>query len=195
MKQELSALVNKKSVLTIPNLLSLVRLALIGPIVWAFVGQRNSVLTAVLLTASGATDVADGWIARHFNMISPVGKALDPLADKLTQFAVLICLATRYPVMRLPLAMLVIKEFATGLMGLLVIRYTGDVLGAEWHGKVVTCMLYALMLAHILWKEMPRGLSNILTGLCMAMMAVSFALYARRNLRAIQGGRHLSDGR
>ena len=189
MKHEVSSIVRKETVLTIPNLLTLVRLMLIGPIVWAFVGARDSKLTAILLTVSGATDVLDGWIARHFHMISPLGKALDPLADKLTQFAVFICLATKYPVMRLPLFLLVVKEIATGLMGLMAFRYTGEVLGAQWHGKAVTCLLYGLMIAHILWQEMPASLSNTLTGLCMAMMTLSFALYARRNIRAIQGGK------
>ena len=189
MKEKLSAVINRESVLTIPNLLTLVRLMLIGPIVWAFVGLRDMRLTAVLLTLSGATDVLDGWIARHFHMISPLGRALDPVADKLTQFAVFICLATRYPVMRLPLILLVIKEVSTGLMGFMAFHDTGEVLGAEWHGKLVTCLLYALMIAHLLWQEMPASASNILTGLCMAAMTLSFALYARRNIRAIQGGK------
>ena len=189
MKQEISNVVNRENVLTIPNLLTLIRLLLIGPIVWAFAGLRNSAVTAVLLTVSGVTDIVDGWIARHFNMVSDFGKAVDPVADKLTQLAVLICLATRYRVMRLPLAMLVIKEAASGLMGWMVFKHTGDVLGAQWHGKLVTCLLYALMIAHILWQEMPVYLSNILTSLCVVMMAVSFALYARRNIRAIQGGK------
>ena len=193
MKKAFSAMLSRDSVLTIPNLLTVVRLLLIGPIVWAFAGLGDGTLAAVLLTVSGATDVIDGWIARHFRMISPLGKALDPLADKLTQFAVLICLATRYPVMRLPLVLLVIKEVTSGLMGLMVFRATGEVRGADWHGKVVTCLLYALMIAHILWKDMPAGLSNTLTGLCMGMMALSFALYVRRHIRAIRDGKSASE--
>ena len=189
MKQEISSVINRESVLTIPNLLTLIRLILIGPIVWAFAVLHNSALMAVLLTVSGVTDIVDGWIARHFNMVSDFGKAVDPVADKLTQFAVLICLATHYRVMRLPLAMLVIKEVASGLMGWMVFRHTGDVLGAQWHGKLVTCLLYALMIAHILWQEMPVWMSNTLTSLCVAMMALSFTLYAQRNIRAIQGGK------
>lgn len=190
MKQDLSAVVNKESVLTIPNLLTLMRLLLIGPIVWSLAVLKSSALTAILLTLSGATDVIDGWIARHFHMISPLGKALDPVADKLTQFAVLICLGTRYRAMRLPLILLVMKEASTGLMGWMAFRRTGEVPGAEWHGKLVTCLLYALMIAHILWQEMPASLSNILIGLCMTMMVLSFALYARRNIMAIQGGKN-----
>lgn len=189
MKQEISTVINRESVLTIPNLLTLIRLLLIGPIVWAFAGLHNSALMAVLLTISGITDVVDGWIARRFNMVSAFGRAVDPLADKLTQFAVLLCLATRYRVMRLPLAMLILKEATSGLMGWMVFRRTGEVFGAQWHGKLVTCLLYALMIAHILWQEMPAYLSNTLTSLCMAVMALSFTLYARRNILAIQGGK------
>ncbi len=50
-----------------------------------------------MLLLSGVTDLADGFIARHFHMISDLGKVLDPVADKLTQAAVLFCLITRFP--------------------------------------------------------------------------------------------------
>lgn len=189
MKQTLSVIFSKKSVLTIPNLMSLVRLILIVPIVWSLVEAEQPRLTAALLLFSGATDVADGWVARHFQMISPLGKALDPIADKLTQFSVLVCLALRVPTLWLPLVLLMIKEVVSGLMSLRAIGRTGEVQGAEWHGKVVTCLIYTLMFAHILWKDMPGTLSNILIGLCVAMMVASFALYARRNIRILRGGK------
>ena len=85
----------KKQILTIPNLLSVVRLALIPVIVWLYSYEKNYYAAIGVILLSGATDIIDGWIARHFNMISDFGKALDPLADKLTQAALLLCLLSK----------------------------------------------------------------------------------------------------
>ena len=92
-----------KKVVTLPNVLSLFRIILIPLIIWAYCVLQSPTVTALLVVLSGLTDVVDGFIARHFNMISNVGKALDPIADKLTQIAMLFCLWTRVPLILLPL--------------------------------------------------------------------------------------------
>ena len=86
----------KNQILTIPNLLSVVRLALIPVIVWLYSVEKNYYGAIGVIALSAATDIVDGWIARHFNMVSDFGKALDPLADKLTQAALLLCLLSKY---------------------------------------------------------------------------------------------------
>ena len=87
---------------------------------------------------SGLTDLADGYIARRFHRISNLGKILDPVADKLTQAAMLICLFTRFPHMLLLIVIMAGKELYMVVSGCLVIRKTGKVHGADWHGKIVT---------------------------------------------------------
>ena len=82
-------------------------------------------------------------------MVSDFGKALDPVADKLTQIAMLFCLVTRFRWMLLPLCLLVVKEITAGIMGLMVIRKTGKVEGAVWHGKVTTVSVYSMMQVYI----------------------------------------------
>ena len=72
---------------TVPNCMSLFRLLLVPVIIWAYAGKHDTPLTVILLAVSALTDVLDGHIARHFNMISDLGKALDPIADKLTRSA------------------------------------------------------------------------------------------------------------
>ena len=71
-------------IFTIPNLLSFLRLVMIPWFVWEYLDQENSIGTALILLLSGFTDTIDGMIARRFNMVSNLGKALDPVADKLT---------------------------------------------------------------------------------------------------------------
>jgi len=68
-----------KKVFTIPNILSMVRIALIPIIVWLYHVKNNPTVAAAVVVVSGITDVVDGIIARKFNMISDLGKALDPL--------------------------------------------------------------------------------------------------------------------
>lgn len=162
----------KRQILTIPNLLSLFRLCLIPVCAWAYCVRQDSILTMLLLLLSGITDVVDGFIARKFHMVSDLGKALDPIADKLTQFVMLLCMVAKHRLMLLPLGFMVVKEVFAGASGLMVIHKTGNVLGAQWHGKATTVLLYGMMLVL----------------LCTAMMFLSFVLYALRNIREIRGG-------
>ena len=175
----------RKQILTIPNLLSLLRLCMIPLIVWLYCVQKNYALTAGMLVLSGITDTIDGFIARRFNMVTDLGKALDPVADKLTQAAMMFCLLTRFQMMLVPLLLLIFKELCSGIMSLLVIKKTGKVCGAEWHGKVCTWLLYAMMFLHIVWFAIPRGWSTVLISICVIMMTVSFGLYMIRNYKML----------
>ena len=179
----------KSRILTIPNLLSFFRLCLIPVVVWAYCVRGDGLLTGVLLLVSGATDVVDGAIARHFHMISDLGKVLDPVADKLTQTATLLCLLTRFRMMALPLGAMVVKEVYMGISGLMVVKKTGVVLGANWHGKAATVLLYAVMFLHVVWAGMPKALSDGAILACALMILLSFALYVVRNTKAMRGER------
>ena len=68
---------------TIPNLLSLIRLACIPLFVWLLFGRDDRAAAAILLAVLGSTDWFDGWIARRFDQVSELGKLLDPTADRL----------------------------------------------------------------------------------------------------------------
>ena len=153
---------------------------------WLYCVEKNYLWTGIILILSGLTDTVDGIIARKFNMISDLGKVLDPIADKLTQAAMLFCLLIRFPLMIAPLALMVVKEFFMGVTGLLVIRKTGEVFGADWHGKVNTWLLYAMMILHVFWYNIPDTVSRVLIGICVIMMLISLVLYGRHNLKALK---------
>lgn len=176
---------DRSQIWTIPNLLSLIRLLMI-PLFAALYLNGEDGWTAAMLILSGLTDVVDGFIARHFGQVSDIGKALDPVADKLTQAVMLLCLISRHPMMIVPFVLLMIKEAFAGISGLIVIRRTGCVPGAQWHGKLTTLMLYGMMILHVVWQDIPQWTSNVLNGGCISMMLVSLALYARRNIRSIR---------
>lgn len=177
---------SQSKILTIPNLLSFFRLCLIPVFMWLYCVERNYLWTGIILIISGLTDTVDGIIARKFNMISDLGKVLDPIADKVTQAAMLFCLLTRFPLMIAPLALMVVKEFFMGVTGLLVIQKTGKVFGADWHGKVNTWLLYAMMIIHVFWYNIPDIVSKVLIGICVVMMLISLVLYGRHNLKALR---------
>lgn len=173
--------------LTIPNILSLIRILLIPLFCWLYLGENEYRIAAGVWVLSGITDAADGFIARHWNMISNFGKAFDPIADKLTQAAMLLCLLSRFPHMLWLFLLLAVKEITMGITSLIAIRKTGKVIGSSWHGKIMTALLYASMLLHLLWAEIPQSLSKGIILLCVCAMATSFVLYLIRNIKWLRG--------
>lgn len=178
----------QKKILTIPNILSFFRLCLIPVIVWLYIGRGDYFWTLMVLLLSGLTDIVDGIIARKFHMISDFGKALDPIADKLTQMAMLFCLVFRFTYMLIPLALLVVKEVFTGIAALVSIKKTSTVKGAVWHGKLTTVVLYAMMAIHLIWYTIPDAVSLILVGVCVGIMLMSFIMYVMQHITAIKNG-------
>ena len=178
----------QKKILTIPNILSFFRICLIPMIVWLYNYKQDYSLTLLVLLLSGVTDIVDGIIARKCNMVSDFGKAFDPIADKLTQMAMLFCLVSRFPYMAVPLVLLVVKEVFTGITALVSIKKTSTIKGAVWHGKMTTVSLYLMMAVHLLWYNIPKTFSLIMVGICIGIMLMSFIMYAVQNITAIRKG-------
>ena len=176
----------KDKIVTIPNLMSILRLLLIPLIMWQYVVRQDYGWTAVLLIFSGVTDVVDGFIARKFHMISDLGKAIDPVADKLTQMAMLYCLIYRFPYMMIPLAVMVIKESVAAVLALMVIQKTGVVCGAVWHGKLATVLLYLTMIAHFLWIRIPVVVSKLSVAVCTMAILLSAVLYGYGHIQTLR---------
>ncbi len=169
----------KESVLTIPNLLSVIRIAMIPFIIWTYIGLDAYAVTTVLIIISGLTDVTDGFIARKFGMVSDVGKMLDPFADKLTQFTIVVCIATRYPAIWAVVGLFIVKELFMLIWGLAAIKKYDFVNSAKWYGKVNTLVLYTVMSAMILFYNMPITVANILIIIAVASLIMSMVLYGR----------------
>lgn len=179
----------KNQVLTIPNFLSFFRLSLIPVIVWLYVFKESPGWTTAVFIISGLTDIVDGFIARRFNMVSDFGKAIDPIADKLTQITMLFCLLTHFPLIILPIIVMAVKEIGAFVLRLIVYRRTERVDSADWHGKVNTVLLYAIMLIHILWVNIPTEISTACILTTTTMMILSCVLYS------VSGAKILIDHR
>lgn len=169
----------RKNILTVPNLLSLFRLLLIPVIIWLYCGGKQYHATAAVIALSGFTDILDGKIARRFHMVSDIGKVLDPIADKLTQAALVICLITRYPWMWALLMLFLIREGLMIRWGYLALKHTDTVNSAKWHGKAATVVLYAVMMLIIFFGNIPDTVAKALMILCASLMFLSLVLYGK----------------
>lgn len=124
----------------IPNLLTILRFLLI-PIILCFIIKEDYIMSFIVLTISGITDVLDGWIARKFNFITNFGKLIDPLADKATQISILAILAIKDI---LPLWMLIIVFLKEVVMiaGASFLYGKELVVSSRWYGKLATVLFY-----------------------------------------------------
>lgn len=172
--------VKPREIFSIPNILTYIRLILIPFFVWAYVTAekpQDYFVAAALLLLSGLTDVADGFIARHFHMITEWGKAIDPIADKLTQAAIAFCLVFRYPWMWLLLGLFIVKELYMGIASLMLLRKGKKLNGAMWFGKVSTAVFYLVMIVLIAYPPMPPVIAYIMMAVSAFFLLLSFLLY------------------
>ena len=166
----------KEQIFTIPNFMSFFRIVLLPFIVWTY--WKGSYDVAVgLLIVSAATDALDGVIARRFNMVTDLGKMLDPLCDKLTQAALLICIASRYWQVWLVFALLAVKDVSMSFLGSAAIRRRGTVHSAQWYGKACTVILETVMAVLILFPQIPKKVVMILLCVCSAAILFSMIMY------------------
>ena len=127
--------------LTVPNAMSVFRILVIPFFAYFFL-KGNLTAAIVALGLSGLSDALDGMIARHFNQITELGKMLDPLADKLTQGTVAICIAVHYPSIWPLLALLVLKELVMLCGACYLLKNGKKPCAAKWYGKVSTTLFY-----------------------------------------------------
>ena len=170
----------KKDILNIPNLLSLFRLALIPVYMYIYMHAREPrdyALAGTILAVSCLTDMVDGKIARKYNMITPLGKLLDPIADKFTQLVLTICLSIKYPVLRPVLVLFLAKEFFQFFAALLNYR-KGKVLdGAIPAGKICTTVLFTSLTLLVILPQMPQRIVAVIALLDGAALLFAFIHY------------------
>lgn len=177
----------KKEILSIPNLLSLFRLVLIPVYACIYINAKKPgdyYLAAGILALSVLTDLLDGKIARHFNMITDLGKVLDPFADKATQGILMFCLCVHFKAVWVLVVLFFIKEGFMTVKGLLNLKKGRILDGAVMPGKICTTVLFISLLLLILFPQMPLSVVWILVGLCAVFMLNSLFAYAslyRRN--------------
>jgi len=95
-------------------------------------------------------------------MITDVGKFLDPLADKATQFALIICLAIKYPALRILCGLFILKETAQVFVCLTYLRKGNTIQGSLLGGKISTTFLFVSLILMVLFPDMDQHIVNAL---------------------------------
>ena len=170
----------KKEIFTIRNLLSLFRLLLIPAYVRIYLrASRESefLLAGGILAISCLTDLLDGYIARRYNMVSTIGKLLDPAADKLTQLVLILCLAAKHPILYPVLALFLTKELFQIFAVVIHYRQGKALPGALIAGKICTTVLFLSLMSLVLFPKMPNRVVVLLALIDSVFLLISFSRY------------------
>ena len=119
----------------------------------------------------------DGKIARKFNMVTTFGKFLDPLADKLTQFTLLLCLGIRYPVLQSVFALFILKEIFQLCAGILAAKHGYILKGALVSGKICTVILFTSLVALVIFPNIHNTTVGLIAMVDGFFLMIAFADY------------------
>ena len=164
-----------KKFITIPNIISFFRILLIP--LFAIVYFKDEIenhylWSFIIIVLSGLSDIVDGFIARKFHMVSDLGKVLDPIADKLTQAVVLLCIVINHLVVLPMFVVLFIKELLTLFAAIHILTNGSKPLSARWFGKLSTVvifisMAYAIIVDIYSLSQIPLYFLNAASIICM----------------------------
>ena len=162
--------------MNIPNILSLLRIIMVPFFAHFYMRGRLLQAMAVLLLC-GASDVLDGAIARRCNMVTELGKALDPVADKLLQTAMMLCAAVNTPLVWLLLAVHILRELTLSALSLYVLHSTGRVYAAKWYGKACSAFIYTVLICLLAFPGIPQAEAYAAVLFCVAAVGLCLILY------------------
>lgn len=171
----------KKELFTVPNLLSLFRLLLIPVYVMIYLHAqqpREYFFAAAILAVSCLTDMIDGQIARRFNLVTNLGKLLDPLADKMTQLILTVCLSVKYPALWGVLILFVMKEVYQVCMTYILYRKGKMLQGSLFAGKICTTVLFVSLILLVLMPELELQTVNSIAIIDIVFLSYAFISYA-----------------
>lgn len=183
--------------INVPNTLTALRIVLI-PCFCAFflMGPDYYPYAGLMLILSGLSDMFDGYFARKLHQETELGKILDPIADKLTLGAVVICMwyvyHNSFPWITLALGIMLAKEITMAVGGLIIVSKGKKLVKAKWWGKVATVVFYACMIAIVALNIFVEGdkLTVVVPALAFfaaALMVFALVMYFRMALKIVHG--------
>ncbi len=183
-------------VLTVPNLVTTVRLACIPLFVWLLFGAHDQVAASVLLAVTGATDWADGTLARRLGQVSTLGKVLDPTADRLLVATAVVCTVVAGAVPAWFAGVTLGREALVSVAVVVLAALGAERIDVLWVGKAGTFGLMfaypAFLLSHgpAPWQSAMHVVAWVggVAGLVLAWVAAAaYVPHARRALVAGRG--------
>jgi cardiolipin synthase len=181
-------------ILTLPNVITFVRLLCLPIYLWLLLGLDNRAAAAALLAVLGATDWVDGYIARRFHQVSNLGKVLDPVADRFLFFVGVGGILVVDGAPRWFSIIVLVREVLVGGATVLLAMLGATRIDVTWYGKAGT---FGLMFAFplFLWGSGDNGFEPAwvlgyvagIPGLALSLYAA--ALYVPMGIRALREGR------
>ncbi len=183
-------------ILTIPNVISLVRLLCVPVFLWLLFPQENRLAAAALLAVLGATDWVDGYIARHHDQTSNLGKVLDPVADRVLLIVGVVAILIDGSAPVVPSVLSLLREGLVAISVLVLAALGAARIDVTWYGKCATFLVMFAFPLFLLgnadagaWSTLGEwaGWLCVIPGLVLGYLAL--ALYIPLGLRALQDGR------
>ncbi|MEE0928304.1 MAG: CDP-alcohol phosphatidyltransferase family protein [Acutalibacteraceae bacterium] len=171
-----------KNIFTIPNIISMFRLVLVPLFVITYFNESNDnyyLWSILIILISGISDIVDGFVARHFGMVSDLGKVLDPIADKLTQVVVILSLAIKHPTIFPMFVVLFVKELLTLLVAAHLLSKGTKPISSKWFGKLSTVVIFLTMFYTVVVDiqgitEIPLYILIVLSIICMVISILGY---------------------
>ena len=200
MQSEGSQKENLNRIITVPNLLSFFRFCLIPVIIWSYCVKENPLLAGEILLLSGLTDLADGYIARRFHMISNLGKILDPIADRLLIFCSILALGVANIIPWWMLIVVGLRDLIMAVLILVLAQHDYGPLPVHFVGKAGTAMLLIAIVALIfadIWSNSAADtlhLCGLATGIWgVGLYWLAGYIYMRQGIQLLKNDTNSKD--
>jgi len=179
----------------VPNILSAFRICLVPVfIITYFREEELHILAVVVYAVASLTDVLDGYIARRYNLITNLGRILDPIGDKLMTLAVMTCITIDRIIPPWALALFAIKEILMLIGGLVIHKkWKMSMPPSNWLGKVSTAIFFVVCGTLILFPGISKPVSEGMIALAIGMALVALGSYSFM-FKSIKGRSQKDDG-
>ena len=168
----------------LPNINTIFRIFLVPVFAVVFFSEleHSRLLALGIFIIAGISDVVDGYIARKYNLISDFGKLMDPLADKLLQFTVALCVAKAEPALTWVVIFLFIKEITMFLGVTKLLNQSKIVVKSNWAGKLASTIYFVAFFLIMLFPDANKIIHQILCGAFVCFSVMAFIVYLKEYL-------------
>ena len=160
--------------MNLPNFLTAIRFLLV-PVMTCFLVSKDFTLAIIIYILASITDVLDGYIARKYNMITKLGKILDPMADKLLQFSALVGLWVVNVIPFWITLIFFLKEIFMGLGAIKLLKHKNVVVSSKWFGKMSTIFFFVAIVFSMLSENLSILKPYVLPMFILALLSLFFA--------------------
>jgi cardiolipin synthase len=164
----------------VPNILSTIRIFLVPVFLLAYFCDDSSIKwwAAIVYALASLTDFLDGFIARKYQLITNLGKVLDPLGDKMMTFSVLVCITLDKVIPLWATLVFVVKELLMGLGGLIIHKKAKvEIPPSNFVGKASTVIFFIVGVTLMLFTNIPHQVATIMISVAIGIMLVALGSY------------------